>query len=83
MATIDLRNTVKEYVKNADVRLLKLMKAVAESYQNDEQEITLTENQYQIIDKRREAHLKGESKSYSWEQVKQNARNANKLLNYK
>lgn len=36
MATIDLRNTVKEYVKNADVRLLKLMKAVAESYQNEE-----------------------------------------------
>ena len=77
MATIDLRNTVKEYVKNADVRLLKLMKAVAESYQNDEQETTLTEHQYQLIDKRREAHLKGDSKSYSWEQVKQNARNAN------
>lgn len=76
MATIDLRNTVREYVKNADVRLLKLMKAVAESYQNDEQEITLTENQYQLIDKRREAHLKGESVSFSWEQVKQNARNA-------
>ena len=76
MATIDLRNTVREYVKNADVRLLKLMKAVAESYQNDEQETTLTENQYQLIDKRREAHLKGESVSYSWEQVKQNARNA-------
>lgn len=76
MATIDLRNTVKEYVNTADIRLLKLIKALAESYQNDEQEVTLSEEQYQIIDKRREAHLKGESKSFTWEQVKQNARNA-------
>ncbi|PKG44060.1 hypothetical protein [Psychroflexus sp. MES1-P1E] len=67
MATIDLRNTVKEYINTADIRLLKMTKALAESYQNDEQ--------YQMIDKRREAHLKGESKSFTWEQVKQNARN--------
>lgn len=76
MATIDLRNTVKEYINTADIRLLKMMKALAESYQNDEQELTLSEEQYQMIDKRREAHLKGESKSLTWEQVKQNARNA-------
>ncbi len=75
MATIDLRNTVKDYVNTADIRLLKMMKALAETYQNDEQELTLSEEQYQMIDKRREAHLKGESKSFTWEQVKQNARN--------
>jgi len=76
MAAIDLRNTVKEYINTADIRLLKMMKALAESYQNDEQELALSEEQYQMIDKRREAHLKGESKSFTWEQVKQNARNA-------
>ncbi|MDT0651104.1 addiction module protein [Autumnicola edwardsiae] len=76
MATIDLRNTVKEYINTADVRLLKMIKALAETYQNDEQELTLSEEQYQMLDKRREAHLKGESKSLTWEQVKQNARNA-------
>ena len=76
MATLDLRSTVKEYIKTADIRLLKMIKALAETYQNDEQELTLSEEQYQIIDKRREAHLKGESNSFTWEQVKQNARNA-------
>ncbi len=76
MATIDLRNTVKEYVNKADIRLLKMIKALAESYQDDEQEITLSEEQYQIIDKRRALHLEGESKSFTWDQVKQNARNA-------
>lgn len=76
MATLDLRNTVKEYINTADIILLKMIKALAESYQKDEQELTLSEEQYQMIDKRREAHLKGESKSFTWEQVKQNARNA-------
>ncbi len=77
MATLDLRNTVKAYINTADIRLLKMIKALAESYQSDEQEtLTLSEEQYQIMDKRRESHLKGESKSFTWEQVKQNARNA-------
>ena len=77
MATPDLRNTVKAYINKADIRLLKMIKALAESYQSDEQEtFTLSEEQYQIMDKRREAHLKGESKSFTWEQVKQNAKNA-------
>jgi putative addiction module component (TIGR02574 family) len=76
MATSDLRNTVKEYVNTADIRLLKLIKALAESYQKDEEELALSEEQYKMIDKRREAHLKGESKSFTWDEVKQNARNA-------
>jgi len=76
MATLDLRNTVREYINTADIRLLKMIKALAETYQNDEQELTLNEEQYQLIDKRRSAHLKGESNSFTWEQVKQNARNA-------
>lgn len=76
MTTIELRNTVKEYINTADLRLLKMIKALAESYQKDEQELTLSEEQYQMINKRRAAHLKGESKSFTWEEVKQNARNA-------
>jgi hypothetical protein len=49
------------------------MKALAESYQNDEHKLRLSEEQYQLINKRREAHLKGASKSFTWEEVKQNA----------
>ena len=75
MATIDLRESVRECINTADIRLLKMIKALAESYQSDEQELTLSKEQYKLIDKRREAHLKGESQSFTWEQVKQNARN--------
>ena len=76
MASIDLRNTVREYIDKTDIRLLKMIKALAESYQNDEQELTLSEEQYQMIDKRKEAHVNEESNTLTWEQVKQNARNA-------
>lgn len=76
MASIDLRNTVREYVDKAKIRLLKMIKALAESYQNDEQELTLSEEQYQMIDKRKEAHVNEESNTLTWELVKQNARNA-------
>jgi putative addiction module component (TIGR02574 family) len=77
MATLDLRKSVSIYVDNADERLLKLIKALAESYQKDAQEdFILSKEQYEEMDRRREAHLKGESKSFTWEQVKQNARNA-------
>lgn len=75
MTTLDLRNTVREYVNKADIRLLKMIKAIAESYENDDQELKLSEEHYRMIDERREAHLKGESISFTWEQVKQNARN--------
>jgi len=76
MSTLNLKKSVLEYVNSADQRLLKMMKALAESYQNDVEEITLSDEQYLMIDKRREAHLKGDSKSFTWEQVKQNARKA-------
>ena len=78
MATMDLRNTVQEYIKTADLRLLKMIKALAESYQDEDGEFALSEEQYQIIDERRTAHFKEESESYNWEQVKLNARNASK-----
>ncbi|MCF6348895.1 MAG: hypothetical protein L3J20_11440 [Flavobacteriaceae bacterium] len=76
MATLDLRKKVLTYINNADERLLKLVKALAESYQKDAlEDFILSEEQYQMLDQRRQAHLKGESKSFTWKEVKQNARN--------
>lgn len=75
MASTDLRKKVQEYVDTADLRLLRMFKALAETYQNEEEGFSLSEVQYEMIDKRREAHSKGFSKSLSWEEVKERARN--------
>jgi hypothetical protein len=41
----------------------------------EEEKDRLTEEDYKIIDVRRERHLKGESQSFSWEEVKQKIQN--------
>lgn len=46
--------------------VLKKVKAILE-----EDQARLTEEDYKIIDSRRGNHLRGESKSFSWEEAKQ------------
>ena len=57
-----LLNTKKETV-------LDRVRAILEEEQG-----TLTEEHYKVIDARRERHGKGESKSFSWEETKQRAK---------
>ncbi|HET8810266.1 MAG TPA: addiction module protein [Flavobacteriaceae bacterium] len=74
---MDLRQNVLEHVNNADDRLLKLIKALAESYE-EERFNTVNEEHYKEVDRRREAYLKGEGESYTWEEVKEHARKLKK-----
>lgn len=53
--------------------LLSKLKRVFEEEQTN---TTLRKKDYQMMDKRREAHLKGERNSFTWKEVKQDARNA-------
>lgn len=41
MATLDLRQSVLEYVKKADNRFLRLVKAMAENYNDDDDRISI------------------------------------------
>lgn len=63
MTTIDLKDTIQEYINTADIRLLKMIKALVESYQSDEQE-TIVESD---LEQRAAASLqsieKGETRS--------------------
>ncbi len=58
-----LLNTKKEDV-------LKKLRAILEK----EQDINQTSEDYEIIDKRRSSHLNNKTKSFSWDEVKSNAR---------
>ena len=79
MASSDLKRRVLEYVKEADEPLLQLMESLAEKYHKKSMsDSNLTEEQWKLIDQRREAYLRGEGKTYSWEEVKDRARKAAK-----
>jgi phosphoribosylanthranilate isomerase len=57
---------IEMLISTRKATVLKKIKAILEEEQD-----YLTQADYQIIDARRENHLKGESKSYSWKEAKQ------------
>jgi hypothetical protein len=60
---------IEMLISTRKVTVLNKIKAILEEEQG-----TLTKEDYEIIDARRERHLKGESDSFSWEQAKQKMR---------
>lgn len=54
--------------------ILKKIRAVLEK----DTLINLTKDEYKIIDERRKNHLKGATKSFSWQEVKENIQLAKK-----
>jgi hypothetical protein len=56
---------IKMLVRTSKVSVLEKIKVILE---NDQEE--LTQDDFKIIDIRRENHLKNNSKSYSWEEVR-------------
>jgi predicted transcriptional regulator len=72
MVTIDLRSTVKEYIKTADIKLLKMIKALAESYQETELSERISVEQYnrELEASEKEIEL---GHFYTHEQVKERA----------
>jgi len=50
--------------------VLQKVKLILETEQDN---FSLTEAQYQVLDERRTAYLKGEGESLSWEEVKEKA----------
>ena len=72
----ELKNTVINYLENADEMLLKMIKALIESYEEESEHPGLSEEQYKEIDRRREAYLEDPADSYTWEQVKESIQKA-------
>jgi phosphoribosylanthranilate isomerase len=57
---------IEMLISTKKATVLKKIKVILEEEQD-----RLTEADYKIIDARRERHLNGESKSFSWEETKQ------------
>lgn len=74
--TIDLKKKIHEFIDQADERILKIISAIINVEKNDEEAQTVPDSFYEQLNKRRERHLKGESKSYTWDEVKTRARAA-------
>ena len=71
---MDLQLTKLEIIEmllhTKEETVLDKVRMLLETEQDD---FSLTEKQYKLIDKRRENYLNGEGKSLTWEEVEQNA----------
>ena len=70
MESVIIKEKLQEYINCGDDKLLKLMYAVAKEYTEMDEDYELTEEQIMELDRRREKCINGESKGYSWSQVK-------------
>ena len=72
---IDIRKKIHTFIDNADERILKIISEII-SIEGFDVGQKIPDSFYEELDRRKEIHLKGESKSYSWSEVKERARGA-------
>ena len=75
--TIQTFNTEQENALKAFVKALKM------KFVNDTKEYTLSEEQLNIVEERRNNRLAGKTEPISWDDVKNNIRNAKWFSTYK
>lgn len=71
MTIIQRINKIQMLLKTADAGLLEKIEDLLEQESSSDGTSVLTDAQERELDIRRERHLNGESKSYPWQEIKQ------------
>lgn len=71
MTTAAMREQLIAYLSAADDKKIEGLYSLLEDNIKDAASVTLTAEQLDFLNKEREMHLKGESKSYSWEEARE------------
>jgi hypothetical protein len=76
MNTAEIKVRLHEEIEHSDVKLLKMLYALITEYRNEPE--LLEDKRKALILEERKKYLRGEGKSYSWEDVKNIALNKNR-----
>jgi putative addiction module component (TIGR02574 family) len=73
------KTTLKKHLHEAidqieDNSFLEAVYKIISTKVDEQEDLKLSNEQKRLLDERRKKHQKGESKSYSWEEVKKKAR---------
>jgi len=71
MTVTTIRKIVLDYLADAEDDKIKAIYTLLKNDIEPEAEFELTEEQYQILERERELHLSGKSKSYTREEARQ------------
>lgn len=72
---VDIRKRIHEFIDIADERILRIFKGIIDA-EEEENNYSVPDSHYDVINERREKYIKGESKSYTWEEVQEKAKSA-------
>ncbi|MPS74256.1 MAG: addiction module family protein [Chryseobacterium sp.] len=75
-STVDIRKRIHEFIDIADERILRIINAIIDVEEQEDNYPAVPDWFYKELDKRREEHISGKSKSYTWEEVKEKAKSA-------
>lgn len=78
MAATAIRKKLINYLESADEKKVQAVYTIFEDEINESSEFSLTKDQLDILNRERENHLKGKSKSYTWDQAKEIIRSKKK-----
>lgn len=79
MTTTAIRKKLMTYIADADDKKVKGLYMLVEDEISKKEKFTLSSSDIKMLEKERELHLKGKSKSYSWEEGKHIIRGKRKL----
>nr|WP_314492826.1 addiction module protein [uncultured Chryseobacterium sp.] len=75
-STLEIRKRIHDYIDIADERILRILNGIINAEEQEDNYPAIPDWHYAEINERREKYLSGESKSYTWEQVKEKAKSA-------
>ena len=70
MSTAEIKEYLHRQIEVLDDRFLKAIYAMLQSYSKENTDQKLTSGQKKELERRKLKHLSGESKSYTWQEVK-------------
>jgi hypothetical protein len=76
MGTAETKVLLYDVIEHSDEKLIHILYSMALEY--NYQHMNISEEFLKELEDRRDKHLRGESKSYSWDEVKEQIRNKQK-----
>ncbi|MEN4759286.1 addiction module family protein [Chryseobacterium sp. C39-AII1] len=70
-STVDIRKRIHEFIDIADERILRIINGIIDVEEQEDNYPAVPDWYYEKLELEREKYLKGETPSYTWEEVKQ------------
>lgn len=73
-SSVDIRKRIHEFIDMADDRILRIFSGIIDAEEQEEDYPSVPEWFTEELDKRKEKYISGQSKSFTWEEVKERAK---------